>query len=291
MRIPPVLVALAATLVSACGGDDNEPRPISELDLEIPDRQLDLGEFTYKDTVIPPQSVLFSNNDTEALYVIFGLYNAEGEGASLLSSSFTPMSVVLPDQSRPIPIQLDKRTWRWKTGDYTVQIPLEVSYFFVPSTGIFSIEQPLQRIKDVTSGDASIEVSFSLNCDLDGDGFDAIECGGMDCNDGNANIAPDAEEDCFTSFDDDCDGAVNDPDALNATTFYADVDLDGYGDSADTLNACRLPPTGSWSLIGGDCDDDDGLASPGKTIETRCNDGRDDDCNGLTDAADPACAL
>jgi len=288
MRIPLPLVALVAGL-AACAGDNNEPTPIGDLDLAIEPRTIDLGTYTYEDRVFTPQSYLFQNNSPETLFVINGLPDAEGDGAALLVSDFLPFSRVLPDQSRPINISLDPRTWRWSTGTYSVKVPLEVSYFFSPSSGIFSIVQPQQRIKDVTAGDARLTVNFEIDCDLDGDGFDAIACSGMDCNDDNADIAPDAEEDCITAADDDCDGSSNDPDALNSTLYFADNDGDGYGDDDDTVTACRRPATGTWSLRGGDCNDDEALEDPGRSLELRCSDGLDNDCNGLVDDADPAC--
>ena len=46
----------------------------------------------------------------------------------------------------------------------------------------------------------------SVNCeDKDGDGFSDISCGGLDCNDNNALINPDAEELC-DGIDNNCNG-------------------------------------------------------------------------------------
>ena len=45
--------------------------------------------------------------------------------------------------------------------------------------------------------------------DVDGDGWDAEEAGGLDCADVNAGIHPDADELCDDGRDNDCDGAVD----------------------------------------------------------------------------------
>jgi hypothetical protein len=78
--------------------------------------------------------------------------------------------------------------------------------------------------------------------------------------------------------DDDCDGVVDGPSALNATTWYADTDSDGYGDAATSTDACSAPS--GFVADGTDCDDADTGANPGAT-ET-CN-GVDDNCDGTTD--------
>ncbi len=84
-----------------------------------------------------------------------------------------------------------------------------------------------------------------------------------------------ADEDC-----DDTDASVNEP-----LTWYADGDGDGYGDADATTAACDAPD-GSVG-VSGDCDDADPDANPGET--ERCDDGaRDEDCDGLTDDADPS---
>jgi hypothetical protein len=49
--------------------------------------------------------------------------------------------------------------------------------------------------------------------DLDGDGFIAADCGGLDCDDGDFFVNPDAEEVCDNGIDDDCDLAVDDEDS------------------------------------------------------------------------------
>ncbi len=77
--------------------------------------------------------------------------------------------------------------------------------------------------------------------------------------------------------DNDCDGEV-DEDAVDAGTWYADADGDGYGDAASAVTACEAP-TGAVDN-GEDCDDGDAAAYPGAP---EVCDGVDDDCDGEVD--------
>ncbi len=95
-----------------------------------------------------------------------------------------------------------------------------------------------------------------------------------DCDDSSASVHPGAAETC-NETDDDCDSDV---DEGVQSTFYRDSDSDGYGDSANTSQACS-PPSGYVSDPT-DCDDGNGAVHPG-AAET-CN-GADDNCNGDVD--------
>ncbi|MFN7145097.1 MAG: MopE-related protein, partial [Myxococcota bacterium] len=97
-----------------------------------------------------------------------------------------------------------------------------------------------------------------------------------DCDDTRAAAHPGADETC-DDRDDDCDGDV-DEDAVDAPTWRADRDGDGYGDPSGGTVACDAP-TGTVA-DGRDCDDTDGRVSPAAT--ERC-DGVDEDCDGTAD--------
>ena len=105
-----------------------------------------------------------------------------------------------------------------------------------------------------------------LDKDVDGDGFidDDPVCMGDDCDDSDPDVYPGADEIC-DGKDSDCDGTVPGDEA--------DGDSDG------------------WVICAGDCDDADPLVNPG-VIESRgggnCDDGLDNDCDGLIDT-DPEC--
>jgi len=122
--------------------------------------------------------------------------------------------------------------------------------------------------------------------DDDGDGYGAdavtvIDCepptgyvdNADDCDDGDAEQYPGAQEYC-NGEDDDCDGEVDEDDALDVSTWYADIDGDGYGDAAVSVEACN-PPTG---YVGDNTDCDDADATQYPMADEYCN-GEDDDCD------------
>ncbi|MBX7193488.1 MAG: putative metal-binding motif-containing protein [Sandaracinaceae bacterium] len=103
--------------------------------------------------------------------------------------------------------------------------------------------------------------------DADGDGLDAEECGGRDCDDADPLRFPGNVEVC--------DGEAHDEDC-DATTFGPrDLDHDGAIDAA----CCNEDASGVRSC-GEDCDDTRRNVRP--TGIELCN-GLDDDCNGMED--------
>ena len=85
--------------------------------------------------------------------------------------------------------------------------------------------------------------------DADGDGFGDAEAAvvaceapsahvedATDCDDAVAEVSPAADEVC-DEVDNNCDGEIDEDTALDALTFYADTDADGFGDADSSVPA------------------------------------------------------
>ena len=130
-------------------------------------------------------------------------------------------------------------------------------------------------------------ITYTFYRDADGDGYgdpsEYVEAcckpigyvpDNTDCDDTNADVNPGATEVC-NDIDDDCDGEI---DEGVKTTFYRDADGDGYGNPADTTEACSAPD--GYVSDNTDCDDTNADVNPGATEV--CN-GIDDNCDGVID--------
>jgi Putative metal-binding motif len=126
--------------------------------------------------------------------------------------------------------------------------------------------------------------------DDDGDGYGDPAaptglCRGVadntDCNDTDAAIHPGAGESCAPG-DEDCDRLEGDEDddLIDATSGFADVDGDGYGDDATPVTGCE-----GFATQGGDCNDADATISPRQSERCDAFD-VDEDCDGLVNGAD-----
>lgn len=111
--------------------------------------------------------------------------------------------------------------------------------------------------------------------DLDGDGHGARDLPQAacvmptgyaelpdDCDDANAAVNPTADEVC-NLLDDDCDGDVDEPDALDALLWYTDSDADGYGARGTGTRACTGLPGEVTNAD--DCNDADATLNPATT--------------------------
>jgi hypothetical protein len=105
-----------------------------------------------------------------------------------------------------------------------------------------------------------------------------------DCDDTDVEIHPGATEVC-DGVDNNCDGQVDE--GLTLTTWYRDADGDGYADCSLSIQSCDQP-AGYIAPTECDCDDDCSSCHPG-ALEV-CDNGVDEDCDGLTDCDDPDCA-
>ncbi|MEN0061199.1 MAG: putative metal-binding motif-containing protein [Myxococcota bacterium] len=131
--------------------------------------------------------------------------------------------------------------------------------------------------------------------DNDNDGFGARIIGyrcsvqggqatnNIDCDDNDRLVFPGAVEVC-DDVDNNCDGSVDE--TFEPQTYYVDNDGDGAGDPDDTLRACDDPGEG-YTLDNTDCDDARSDVSPFEVED--CDNGIDDDCNGIVDDPSETC--
>ncbi len=121
-------------------------------------------------------------------------------------------------------------------------------------------------------------VTFQLVAGLvdnDGDGY----LNDVDCNDNNPAIHPGAPEIC-DGIDNNCDGQIDE--GLPTSTYYADLDGDGYGNPSSATQLCG--PRSGYVTNNTDCNDNNAAVHPG-AVEI-CDE-IDNNCDGLIDGADP----
>ncbi len=145
-------------------------------------------------------------------------------------------------------------------------------------------------------GDGTVDESGAIDAstwydDADEDGygdaaFPTVACtapsltvaDATDCDDTRADVNPGADELC-DSDDNDCDSVV-DEDTVDDPTWYADTDVDGYGDPDSATTSC-VQPSG-YEADGSDCDDTDPAIFPGASetedlLDQDCDDAVDED--------------
>jgi hypothetical protein len=142
--------------------------------------------------------------------------------------------------------------------------------------GLVDDDAGLTWYADVDADGYGDPLAAMLACELPS-GFVADD---TDCDDTFDFVNPGAPELC-DGLDNDCDGVVDEPDAIDAIEWYADLDEDGFGWFDDYMIGCS--PDEGFVASDLDCDDEDELINPDATEVPY--DGVDDDCDGydLTD--------
>ena len=141
---------------------------------------------------------------------------------------------------------------------------------------------------DVDESDAADATTWYRDSDKDGYGdpdsdrssceaLDGYVDNGDDCVDDQSSISPMAAEMC-DGLDNDCDGEVDEDDAVDAVFWYTDADHDGYGDPSTGARACEAD---EWQTEDNtDCDDSEPTVYP--DAPAICDD-LDNDCDGDVD--------
>ena len=172
------------------------------------------------------------------------------------------------------------------TRDYALsgdEADLYALYHFDDSSSSSTATDELGGFDGTLEGDATFTTSgfgltsssgLDITCfDYDGDGYTQDD---GDCDEEDASVHPGATETC-DGVDTNCSG--DESDAIDLSTFYADVDGDFYGDPTSTVDSCERPSGYRTNDL--DCDDSDAAINPGAS--EIWYDGTDQDCDGLSD--------
>jgi len=140
--------------------------------------------------------------------------------------------------------------------------------------------------------DAADAVNWYFDGDLDGfgDPYTSLsDCNApsgfvadnTDCDDEQFLANPGVLEMC-DGIDNDCDGLVDEADAIDPGTFYLDADLDGFGDDGNPVVSCDAPS--GYVADNTDCDDGNDAIHP--DTKEYCATPEDDDCDGQVNEDD-----
>ena len=142
------------------------------------------------------------------------------------------------------------------------------------------------QVDDCNDNDALVTTGLTWYIDSDADGFGEsatpqVACtqpegyadNDLDCDDGNADINPNADERC-DSIDNDCNGEIDEVVGPGTPTWYADTDADGFGDALEPISSCEIPV----GYVDNDLDCDDSNEAVNPDADERC-DSIDNNCD------------
>jgi hypothetical protein len=142
----------------------------------------------------------------------------------------------------------------------------------------------VQNSTDCDDTNPNVNAVTTWYLDSDNDGFGNLSmttqnCGqpvgyvanSTDCDDSNNQINPNATE-VFDGVDNNCDLVIDE--GFTLTTYYEDLDGDNFGSSV-SIQSVTNPGTG-YSLVSGDCNDNNNLINPNAT---EICDGIDNNCD------------
>ena len=142
----------------------------------------------------------------------------------------------------------------------------------------------VQNSTDCDDANPNVNAVTTWYLDSDNDGFGNLSmttqnCGqpvgyvanSTDCDDANNQINPNATE-VFDGVDNNCDLVIDE--GFTLTTYYEDLDGDNYGSSVSIQSVTN--PGAGYSLVSGDCNDNNNLINPNAT---EICDGVDNNCD------------
>jgi len=180
-------------------------------------------------------------------------------------------------------------TYQW-FNDATAISGATSATYSATASGSYTVAVNNSNGCSVTSSATSVLVNTNSTyfADTDNDGFGNLSnststcippagyvLNSLDCNDSNGQINPSANEVC-NSIDDNCNSQTDE--GLMFTTYYSDLDNDGFGSGVGT-SLCSNPGAG-YSTNALDCNNSNSSINPSAT--ELCN-SADDNCNSQID--------